>query len=99
MLVQLNLLDENKQFLDTLTSNQIIQAAMVNDILRVESPKTSIVSFPISDKIKSSLSAAKFIAIKSRFDTKPEQALLPIYSDYKLKLQLIGDGTYRIRLK
>lgn len=99
MLVQLILLDENKQFLDTLTSNQPIQAAMVNDILRVESPKRSIISFPVNDKIKSSLSAARYISIKSRFDTQPEQELLPIYSDYKLKLQLIGDGTYRIRLK
>jgi hypothetical protein len=99
MLVQLILLDENKQFLDTLTSNQPIEAASVNDILRVESPRSSSISFQVNEKIKSSLSAARYISIKSRFDTKPEQELLPMYSDYKLKLQLIGDGTYRIRLR
>jgi len=99
MLVQLILLDENKQFLDTLTGNQPISAASVNDLQRVEMSRKSVIPFPITDKIKSSLSAVRYIAIKAKFDTEPSQQLLPIYSDYKLKLQLIGDGTYRIRLK
>jgi hypothetical protein len=98
MLVQLILLDENKQFLDTLTSNNPIAAASINAMQRVEMSRKSVIPFPITDKIKSSLSAVRYIAIKAKFDTEPSLQLLPIYSDYTLKLQLIGDGTYRIRL-
>ena len=99
MSVQLEFLDTNKTSLQTFFVDQTIPAAAVNSNLRVEVENISTLIIPISDATKAAVNDARFIVVTARIDTQPEDELLPIYADYFLVLQLIGDGKYRIQVK
>ncbi len=99
MSVQLEFLDTNKTSLQTFFVDQTIPAAAVNSNLRVEVENISTLIIPISDVTKAAVNDARFIVVTARIDTQPEDELLPIYADYFLGLQLIGDGKYRIQVK
>lgn len=99
MNVQFELLDTNNISLHTFFVDQTIPAAAVNSNLRVEEENISTLTIPISEETKMAVKNARFIVITARFDTQPEMELLPMYSDYYLGIQLIGDGKYRIQVK
>jgi hypothetical protein len=92
------LLDENKVLIDSLLSNQTILAATVNDLLRVAQSKQTTLKVPVSESLKLHLSQARFIVIKAKINTQPENTILPMYADYELHLQLIGNGKYRVKI-
>ena len=92
------LLDENKVLIDSLLSNQIILAAAVNDLLRVTQSKQTTLRVPVSETLKLHLNQARYIVLKARLNTQPEDTILPMYADYELHLQLIGNGKYRVKI-
>jgi hypothetical protein len=92
------LLDENKVLIDSLLSNQTILAASVNEFLRVTQSKQTTLNLPISESLKLHLSQARYIVLKARLNTQPEDTILPMYADYELQLQLIGNGKYRVKI-
>lgn len=98
LLVKGYLLDENKVLIDSLLSNQTILAAAVNDLLRVTQSKQTTLKVPVSETLKLHLSQARYIVLKARLNTQPEDIILPMYDDYELHLQLIGNGKYRIKI-
>ena len=98
LLVKGYLLDENKVLIDSLLSNQTILAATVNDLLRVTQSKQTTLKVPVSETLKLHLSQARYIVLKARLNTQPEDTILPMYADYELHLQLIGNGKYRIKI-
>jgi hypothetical protein len=98
LLVKGYLLDENKVLIDSLLSNQIIIAASVNEFLRVTQSKQTTLKVPVSETLKLHLSQARYIVLKARLNTQPEDTILPMYDDYELHLQLIGNGKYRIKI-
>ncbi len=93
------LLDENKVLIDSLLSNQTIAAALVNTDLHVENPQYTTLTIPVNDALKIHLDQARYIVLKAMLNTQPENTILPMYADYELHLQLIGDGKYRVKVK
>jgi len=98
LMVKGYLLDENKVLIDSLLSNQVILAASVNDLLRVIQSKQTTLKVPVSETLKLHLSQARYIVLKARLNTQPEDTILPMYTDYELHLQLIGNGKYRVKI-
>jgi hypothetical protein len=92
------LLDENKVLIDSLLTTDQIAAASVGQDLRVIQSLRSVLKIPVTQRLKGNLEKTRFIVLKARINTQPEQTLLPLYSDYSLKLKLVGDGTYRVKL-
>lgn len=92
------LLDENKVLIDSLLSNQTILAATVNDLLVVTQSKKTTLKVLVSESLKLHLSQARFIVLKARLNTQPENTILPMYANYELHLQLIGNGKYRVKI-
>ena len=84
--------------IDSLLSNQIILAAAVNDLLRVTQSKQTTLRVPVSETLKLHLNQARYIVLKARLNTQPEDTILPMYADYELHLQLIGNGKYRVKI-
>ena len=98
MSLEIRLLDENKELLGVIVPDQTISAGQVNSELRVEQASKSVIVLPVTDAVKLQLEKARYIAFKGKFQTQPTTELLPIYADYRLKLQVVGDGTYRVRI-
>jgi hypothetical protein len=93
------LLDENKVLIDSLLSTQTIAAGIANADLHVEQPTITQLNIPVSESLKLHLDQARFIVLRARLNTLPENTFVPLYTDYELRLQLIGDGKYRVKLK
>jgi hypothetical protein len=93
------LLDKNKILLDSLLTNDIVLAGVVNNQNKVESPKHSTLKLNYNESLKNKLKETRYIAIKAKIDTQPQGLTLPIYKEYSLKLKLIGNGIYRIGIK
>lgn len=90
------LLDENKMVLDSLLTNDVISAGEVNASNKVEQPKNSTLKIEYNEALNKKLKNTRFIIVKASMSTQPGNVLLPIYKEYYLKLQLIGNGIYRI---
>jgi hypothetical protein len=93
------LLDQNKALLDTILINQNIPAAPVDADLRVISPSKHILQAKITPARLNALEKTKYIVVRVRLNTQPENTLLPIYADYFVKVQLAGRGIYTVKLK
>jgi len=93
------LLDKNKIVLDSLLTNDIISAGNVNTSNKVEQPKNSMLKIIYNEALNSKLKNTRYIIVKATMNTQPGNVLLPIYKNYDLKLQLIGNGIYRIGIK
>jgi hypothetical protein len=93
------LLDKNKIVLDSLLTNDIIIAGDVNSSNKVEQPKSSVLKISYNEALNSKLKSTRYIVVKATMNTQPGNILLPIYKHYDLKLQLIGNGFYRIGIK
>jgi len=93
------LLDKNKIVLDSLLTNDIISAGIVNSFNKVEQPKNSMLKVSYNEALNTKLKNTRYIVVKATLNTQPGDVLLPIYKEYDLKLQLIGNGIYRIGIK
>ncbi|MEX1187925.1 MAG: hypothetical protein WED33_01620 [Bacteroidia bacterium] len=99
MSVELEMLDTNFSSLSTFFIDQNIAAASVDSELKVSEERISTISIPVTNKTKDDAVRARFIVVNARINTNPANQLLPLYKNYALKLQLIGDGKYRIQIK
>lgn len=93
------LLDVNKVKMDSLFGGQTIAAAPVDADLKVTQPRKSVLSTTLSPAKLEKLEKTRYIILESRLNTVPENTLLPVYTHYKLKLQLSGRGVYRINIQ
>jgi hypothetical protein len=93
----LELLDQNNQLFKTITLiNNRIEAAPVNSLLKVETPKMSVLNIPLSAADISALTLAKKMKLTVAFTTTAQPNYLKIYSDYKIDLKLVGDFGYQV---
>ena len=95
--LQLYLLDGNKSVTDSLLIPNVIPAGSLGPDLRVNASTTTRINITIDNYRKQNLIKAKFIAIRSSFTTTGAPQLLDFYEEYRLKLQLLFDGTYHIQ--
>lgn len=96
--VQLILLDEFNQPVDTLLNPTLIQAAPVDANFKAVGQQQTIISFPVSIQKANNLVYTKKVAVKAVFDTKPQGQYLKMYSYYKLDLKLTSDFKFRMKL-
>ena len=97
--IQIYLLDDDLNITDSVfaETNIVFAGTVDNNTGRVESPMRT--------KLRVDLPASRFnlflntkrIIISTRFDTKPNNEHVKIYSDYEIKFKLTGDFTYKIQ--
>lgn len=93
----LDLLDDNNQpFKQIRLINNRIEAASVNALLKVETPKMSVVVVPLSATDISELTLAKKMKLTVAFTTTAQPEYLKIYDEYKIDVKLVGDFAYQI---
>lgn len=96
--LQVYTLDAGGVITDSLVASQTIAAAPVNMNGRVTAPAGSVVNIIATDEKLTHLKEADRLLIKAYFVTLPSAQLMQMYSDYYLKLKLIGDIRYNIEL-
>jgi len=96
--IQLFLLDENFQLIDSLLSGDSkILAADINSITGLcEIPKLSKISIDISNGLLQKLVRTKKIKIIAKFNTIPQNQHIKIYSSYTIEFKLVSDFNYHI---
>lgn len=99
MSIHTYLLDENRNCIDSLFTSDKIAAAPVNEEAQVSSQQRSVLRLPVTGALKEHLASARYIVLKAKLDTRPGQVILPVYPWYRLRLQLVGNGAYRVQLK
>jgi len=99
MMASISLLDENRQFIRAFLAGDTIQAAGVDAENRVNQPVQTRLRIPYKPAMKSQLERTRFVVLRARISSKPENTYLPVFPNYTLKLSLIGDGIYRIKFK
>lgn len=92
------LLDENRIRIDTLLPGDIAVAGLVDETFRVRQSTKTIIETKITPQRLENLNKTRFIVVKARLNTVPEQTRLPMYIDYFLRVQLRGKGLVRIKL-
>ncbi|MBX7202926.1 MAG: hypothetical protein IT240_06960 [Bacteroidia bacterium] len=98
MQVELTLLDENRQLLRRFFTQDTIEAAPVSNNLVVTTTKRSVIEIPYHELWPEQLQKTRFLVLKCKLSSKPENTVLAIYPAYKLRLQLIGNGIFKIKL-
>lgn len=94
--VQLTPVLKDGSLLEPLFTNNPIKAADVNAAYKVEKTKTSNLKIPLNKSKLEQLKEAEKMIITISLTTQPQNELLKIYSDYKMKLHLTGDFSYRV---
>lgn len=95
--LKLELLDENENiFKSIFLSKNTIEAADVNNVFKVEQPKTSVLQLPLSSTDISEFTMAKKMRISVAFTTTSQPNHLKIYSTYAIKLKMVADFVYQI---
>jgi hypothetical protein len=93
-----DLLDENRIKIDTLLPSEIALAGIVDESLRVQQRTETIMETRITPKRLENLERTRYIVVKAKLNTRPEQTRLPMYIDYNLRVQLRGKGLVRVKL-
>jgi hypothetical protein len=93
-----DLLDENRVKIDTLLPNDIAVAGIVDASLRVRQSTETIMETRVTPQRLENLERTRYIVVKAKLNTLPEQTRLPMYLDYFLRVQLRGKGLVRINL-
>ncbi|HVA99073.1 MAG TPA: hypothetical protein VNG53_09275 [Bacteroidia bacterium] len=96
--VQLYLLNQNNQIVDSLCANNFINPAPLNSSNIVISPLMTALSIPLSSAKMTELQNTKKIIVKSIFNTSNKPAYLKLYSYYSMDLKLTGNFNYTISL-
>jgi hypothetical protein len=97
--IQLYMLDENEQVIDSLVSSNTIEAASLGSDLKVSSAKKSKLSIPIGQEKIDKLYQTKYMNVFISFTTVSSTQHLKIYSDYSFDIQLTGDFNYTYEKK
>ncbi|GIV44298.1 MAG: hypothetical protein KatS3mg035_1421 [Bacteroidia bacterium] len=82
--------------LNPLFTNNPIKAADINAAYKVEKTKISNLKIPLDKITLEKLKEVEKMIISIALTTQPQNELLKIYSDYKIKLHLTGDFSYRV---
>jgi hypothetical protein len=93
--VIINLLDGNGTVLESLESEQIVQASDVDINGKSIAAKTSELSYPF-ESISQSLNTAEKIAFEVKLNTQADEQFVTLYSDYYIDLKLIANFNYTI---
>jgi hypothetical protein len=94
--VQLTPILKDGTKLNPLVSNNPIKAAEVNSLYKVENSKISNLKIPLEKNTLSKLKEAEKMIISIALTTEPANEFLKIYNNYKIKIQLTGDFSYRL---
>jgi hypothetical protein len=81
--------------LESLESEQIVQASDVDINGKSIATKTSELSYPF-ESISQSLNAAEKIAFEVKLNTRADEGFITVYSDYYIDLKLIANFNYTI---
>jgi len=93
--VIINLLDGNGIILESLESEQIVQASDVDINGKSIGIKTSELIYPF-ESISQSLTAAEKIAFEVKLNTRADEEFITVYSDYYIDLKLIANFNYTL---
>ncbi len=94
--IQLLVLDENFQLLDTIPVSGTIAAGSTDFNFKVIAPTRSLIPIHIDAIRKQHILAGKNIAIRASFTTPAFPQYYKIYTDYKLYVKLVADAAYLI---
>lgn len=94
--VQLTPVLKDGTLLNPLFTNNPIKAADINAAYKVEKTKISNLKIPLDKITLEKLKEAEKMIITIALTTQPQNELLKIYSNYKIKLHLTGDFSYRV---
>lgn len=95
--LQLFILDEQKQILDSLLSPGFINKGMLDANYRVTNTTRTILTIPLSHDRKQKLLAGKYLGVRARFDSPDFPQKVQLYQHNRLDLRLVADGIYSIR--
>ncbi|MBP6427761.1 MAG: hypothetical protein KA430_09255 [Bacteroidia bacterium] len=97
MNMQLLLLDENNNVIDSLLVPGLIASGQLDINNLVTSSTQTKIPIPIDDNRKQKLTNTKRIKVRAAFTTPNYPQLVQLYNSYHLDLKFIGDGEYLIR--
>jgi hypothetical protein len=89
------LLDQNNTVLESLISEQIVQASEVDALGKTISSTSSELTFAFNN-ISESLSLCKRIAFEVTLNTQPSNQFVTIYSNYVMDLKLVANFNYTV---
>lgn len=92
--VELIMLDDANNIIDILISGQEILGAQIDQNGIVNNPRQSELKIPFSNA--SNLNSTTRINFEVNFSTIPENQTVKFYSDYEMKLKLVGNFNYTI---
>ena len=92
--IELLMLDDANNLLQTLISGQEILAGEVGQNGMVSTPKLSQLDIPFSNA--SNLNNTKKVGFRVSFSTSPQNQTIKFYSDYSIKLKLVGNFNYSV---
>ncbi|REJ83586.1 MAG: hypothetical protein DWQ44_03140 [Bacteroidetes bacterium] len=95
--LQLFVLDEQRNITDSLLGPGLVRKANTDLNYIAVSPILSEFDVFADSRRRDILKNGKYLGIRGRFNTPDYSQLIQIYSHYKLKLRLTGDGIYSIR--
>ena len=95
--LQLFLLNENDQIIDSLLVNNVIKKGIVDENNHVITQSESVIQLPIDQHKLDVLSLTKKILLKAKFNTYSND-FSKIYSDYKIDVKLSAIADYNMKL-
>lgn len=93
--IKMYLLDQNNTVLESLISEQIVQASEVDALGKTISSTSSELTFAFNN-ISESLSLCKRIAFEVTLNTQPSNQFVTIYSNYVMDLKLVANFNYTV---
>lgn len=93
--LEMFLLDEDSQVLDTLITNGYVEAGLLNSENRVEEAVETRISVELDENIKEAMRNAKFVSY-SIYINSAENEHVKVYSTDVMALKVIGDFKYLI---
>jgi hypothetical protein len=93
--IEMILLDQNDLVLESLTSDDIVQASEIDANGKTISSGNSELIFTFNN-ISESLSDCKKIAFRVVLNTKPSNQFITIYSNYTMELKLVANFNYTV---
>ncbi|HSZ24623.1 MAG TPA: hypothetical protein VK766_02840 [Cytophagaceae bacterium] len=95
--LQMYLLDQNNNLIDSLVSSNSITAAPINSSTnRVTQPVKSSVAYNLDANQMHNVYNSSKIIFKVTFTTLPMSTFVKIYSDYSIDFSLVGDMNYSV---
>ena len=88
------MLDDANNLIETLISGQEILAGEIDQNGKVSAVKLSQLNVPFSNA--SNLNDTKKVGFRVSFSTSPQNQTVKFYSDYAIKLKLVGNFNYTL---